>query len=223
MKSPNWLIPWIAPVVAVACLASSVFSLDRWQHGAGDPSRFLSVPPRALVAHATGGFRDVTADLLFLRFVDYWGYRLVHGRDFQNLEPILQEVTGLDPRYGSAWDVGSLALADAGDIDGMRAYLERGAHLHPRDPWFPYHEGLLTFLFSDRYVTAGHDFERAAALPGAPRASLFFAARMFAKANQRELAIATWRQILAHDDSSQVRKVATRALARLGVELPPGG
>lgn len=213
----------ITTAIGLALLGTSALSLHHWDREAKDTGRLIAVPPPNLLRMATGGFQTSTADLLFLRFVDYWGMRLVNGRKFENLDPMLQEVTDLDPRMKVAFDIGSLALADDGKIDQMRTLLEKGAHAHPLDPWYPYHEGLLTFLFSDRYVTAGQDFERAARLPHASSSCLFFAARMFAKAGQKPLALATWRHILATDHSPEVRKVARRALSKIGVKHLPAG
>lgn len=205
-------------VVAGGC---ALGSLMRWEAEASTrPSGLLSVPPTAAVKLGSMGFRNLAADLLYLRFVGYWGYQLTHGRNFHNLFPLLSTILDLDPRFFAAYDMGALALGDAGEPMKAVELLEKGAKRDPQNWWFPYRAGMTLFFFSEDYMLAAKYFERAALLPGAPPEAGYFAARMYERSERKELAVATWHAIYRRADNPSVREVAKRALEKLGETLP---
>lgn len=210
MRGLAWGVT-IGSFVAASVLLGSV-------RDAADPIRqgYLNVPPKP-VGTMVAGFRNMAADFWYMRFASYWGYQLTHGRHFQNLFPILDLITDLDPRFRVAYDFGSLALGDNNQTDEAVQLLDKGAKREPGDYWFPYKAGLTLFFFSEDYVRAAHYFERAAALPDSPPEARYFAARMYERTTRRDLAIASWRQTYATATDPSVKQVAKNALKRLGV------
>lgn len=210
MRGLAWGVT-IGALVAAGSLLGSV-------RDAADPVRqgYLSVPPKPL-GTMVAGFRNLAADVWYMRFASYWGYQLTHGRHFQNLAPLLDLITDLDPRFRTAYDYGALALGDSGQVDEAVKLLDKGAKVEPSDHWFPYKAGITLFFFSEDYLRAARYFERAAGLPGAPPEARYFAARMYEKGTRRDLAIASWRQTYATATDPSVRQVARNALERLGV------
>lgn len=175
-----------------------------------------SVPPAGLVKGIAAGFGGLLADIAYIRFSTYWGYWLTHGRNFHNVAPLLDLVITLDPKMRSAYEVGSIALADAGDVDGALNLLKRGAKAAPQNYWFPYQAGLILFLYSDRHGESARFFETAAALPGADPAAAFFAARMHLSSNRKDLAVATWLNIWKSSPSASLRTCAANWLRKAG-------
>ncbi|MBI6545336.1 MAG: hypothetical protein HY692_00990 [Cyanobacteria bacterium NC_groundwater_1444_Ag_S-0.65um_54_12] len=200
------------------------FSLDRWQTARSRQEGLLSVPPLGALKVVACGYRNLLADICYLRFTTYWGYWLTHGRKFHNLFPLLELVVELDPDFRPAYEVGALALADAGKPFAAADLLAKGAQRSPADYWYPYQAGLMFFLYSNNYLLAAKYFERAARLPTAPPEAGFFAARMYLEGGKRDLAIATWANIHTRTTDKNVREVASRALGRLGIDPDrPGG
>lgn len=197
-------------------------SLLRWEtEAAARPPGLLSVPPAAALQIGSMGFRNLAADILYLRFVGYWGYQLTHGRNFHNLYPLLSTIVELDPRFHAAYQLGALALGDAGDPMAAVQLLEKGSAHDPTNWWFPYHTGMTLFFFSDDSMLAANYFERAAAIPGAPPEAGYFAARMYEKSERHDLAVATWQAIYAQSENPSVKEIAKRALSKLDAEVPP--
>lgn len=211
------LVAWLLTVGALVGSFSLIGSLK-------DPSdpvqqSYLSVPPLPL-AQMVAGFRNLAADAWYLRFSSYWGYQLTHGRHFQNLAPILTLITDLDPKFMQAYELGSIALGDSGQVREAVALLDKGAKAQPDDYWYPYQAGLTLFFFSDDFMAAAHAFERAATKPNAPPSASYFAARMYEKGTRRDLAVQTWRRIYVEAKDSSMRQVAKNALKRFGVRAP---
>lgn len=212
MRSLAWGITLGSIVVASSLLGSLRDAADPIRQG------YLSVPPKPL-GTMVGGFRNLAADLWYMRFASYWGYQLTHGRHFQNLYPLLDLITDLEPRFIQAYDFGALALGDNKQVDEAVLLLEKGAKHDPENHWFYYKAGLTLFFFSEDYMRAARYFERAAALPGAPPEARYFAASMYERSTRRDLAIASWRHTYETATDPSVRQVAKRALERLGVRV----
>lgn len=191
-------------------------SLIRWDaHAGATRSDLLSVPPSTVTQVLSSGFRTLAADLLYLRFTSYWGHQLTHGRRFHNLVPILERIVDLDPRFRPAYELGALALGDAGQPLEAVKLLERGGAHDPTSWWYPYQAGMTLFFFSEDYLHAAAYFEKAGRMPGAPDSAAFLAARMYEKGAHAELARSSWQAILERTSDPNVREVARHALERL--------
>ncbi len=210
MRAIAWGVT-LGAIVAVNVLLGSV-------RDSADPIRqgYMSVPPKPL-GTMVAGFDNLAADLWYMRFASYWGYQLVHGRHFQNLYPLLDLITDLDPRFIQAYDFGSLALGDSEQVDEAVKLLDKGAAHDPENHYFPYKAGLTLFFFSEDYLRAASYFERAAGLPGAPPEARYFAAQMYERGTRKDLAIASWRHTYDTATDQSVKQVAKNALKRLGV------
>lgn len=210
---------WIAAVVVSGSVAFT--GLHRWEAVRDREQGLLSVPPANLTKILASGYENMVADIFYMQFTTYWGYWLTHGRKFHNLYPLLDLVTELDHDFRSAYEVGALALADAGDLNRAVDLLLKGAHYHPKDHWYPYQAGLMLFLYGNDYLLAAKYFEMASRIPGAPPDAAYFSARMYAEKGQKELARKRWLQIYieASRSSDKARlEVAGRALKRFKLD-----
>ncbi|MBM3268764.1 MAG: hypothetical protein FJZ01_14075 [Candidatus Sericytochromatia bacterium] len=209
---------WLVALL-ISCGATYA-SLHKWEAVRDRDKSLLSVPPVNLVKMASAGYRNMLADVFYMRFTTYWGYWLTHGRKFHNLYPLLDLVTELDPNFKTAYEVGALALSDSGQVKLAVDLLLKGAHYHPQDHWYPYQAGMMLFLYSEDFLLSAKYFEMAAKIPGAPADAEFFAARMYLQGGQKELARNRWLQIyleaVRSDDRSR-REVASRSLGRYKV------
>jgi len=185
-----------------------------------DQTRYV-VPPLEAVATFATDFENVIADSYWLLFLQKNGENLVitdpSKRDYRQAHATLALITGLDPEFHDAALFGSWALADGDRLDEARQLIAAGMERHPEDYRYPYQMGVLEFLYGKRYLEAARYFEHASRLPGAPPGARRFAASMYAKSNKTDLAIQTWLAIHKASQDEQNRKIAERALKKLGV------
>jgi hypothetical protein len=202
-------------------IASLGFTAIQWTHQGWTEARvrlpgLQSVPPPRVAKALAAGFDGFLADLAYIRFSTYWGYWLTHGRAFHNVAPLLDLVVTLDPRLRSAYEIGSVALGDAGDVDGAVRLMATGAKASPKDSWYAFQTGMVLFLYSTRYAEAAQAFDRASAMPGADPAAAFFAARMHLSSARKDLAVRIWQDIWKNSRSPSLRTCAANWLKREG-------
>lgn len=202
-------------------VASLGFTTIQWTFQGWSDSRvrlpgLQSVPPARVAKALAAGFDGFLADVAYIRFSTYWGYWLMHGRAFHNVAPLLDLVVTLDPRLRSAYEIGAVALGDAGDIDAAVRLLSIGAKANPGDPWFSFQTGMMLFLYSTRHAEAAAAFERAAAMPGADPAAAFLAARMHLSSARKDLALRIWLDIWRSTKSSSMRTCAANWIKKEG-------
>lgn len=211
----------------LACLAlggllwgASLFALQ--QQGrlrAEDQTRYVVPPLEAVQAFATD-FENVIADAYWLLFLQKNGENLTledaSQRDYRQAFATLTLITSLDPKFHEAAMFGSWALADGDRLHEARALITAGMQRHPDDYRYPFQLGILEFLYGRNYLEAARHFEHAATLPDAPPSAMRFAAHMYAKGNKTDLAVQTWQSIYQASRDEQNRKIAERALKKLG-------
>lgn len=212
-------------VVATALLAFGAGHLATraWREAVGARS-FLSAPPTVSARASAGAFRNWVADLHFLNFVVYFGRNLRTKERSINLQPVLDLITDLDPRFEAAYVMGAMALGDGGQIDEAEALWAKGVVANPGAWRWPYQAGMNLFLFGNRpeqYLRAAALFAQAAALPGAPPSAKHMEGRMYDVSLRKSLAIRLWLDLYLHPPRPEDRAVAARSLARWQVPLPP--
>lgn len=182
----------------------------------------LFVPPRALVQGLASGYENVAADGLWLGLIQYYGDRVMmkyDDRKFENLEPMLDLITDLDPRFYFAYWLGGWALGDNGQSAAALKLLEKGERLNPNDYQYPYLEGFIDFLFDKNYARAAKDFQRAADMPNAERFARTMAARMLQKQGLDEQALSIWTSLYQHAPDKATRDIAKHNVERIQDEI----
>ncbi|HBN07817.1 MAG TPA: hypothetical protein DD435_03920 [Cyanobacteria bacterium UBA8530] len=218
-------IPYSA-VVFLLLAAGLVFffqvSLDRSLPSEQDERSYLLVPPLEVVRAVASGFNTVIADVFWLDFLQYNGEKLISDRPYKdevhNIGAMLFFITDLDPRFTFAYQFGGWALADAYQEADAARLLDRGHRALPRDAMIPFQRGFVEFLFRHDYNEAARWFMIADRLPGCPPRARRMAASMYAKVNKKDLARATWQEILDQAKDLQTRRIAERHLEMLRKE-----
>ncbi|MEB3236313.1 MAG: hypothetical protein VKO64_01650 [Candidatus Sericytochromatia bacterium] len=208
--------PLQAMLIASLGFTSIQWTFEGWATARVRLPGLQSVPPPRVAKAIAAGFDGFLADLAYIRFSTYWGYWLTHGRAFHNVAPLLDLVVTLDPRLRSAYEIGSVALGDAGDVDGAIRLLAKGAKASPTDSWYPFQTGMMLFLYSTRYAEAATAFERAASMPGADPAAAFFAARMHLSSARKDMALRIWYDIWRTTKSPSMRTCAANWIKKEG-------
>lgn len=217
----------VAPLVAVAALAGAraarvwakAETVERIEDAPYAPS------PGA-APFVTLGYRELGADLLFVRMVGYYGSQ---DNDGSGIADLAEAIAALDPTIRRSYDFGAVAMTSAkrGVTNEVRlraiALLAAGARVFPDDWKLPKLAGqiYLTDLVTDdpaqkrKWDDAGAQmFETASRKPNAPSDMSMVAATMRSKLGQRQRAIDSLREMLLITNDENARKRLIEQLAK---------
>ena len=166
------------------------------------------------------GFDTLVADVYWIRAVVYYGgHRRGETRTFDELFPLLDLVTSLDPQFKVAYRFGALFLSEPppggpGRPDQAMALLERAVE---RDGDWEYYEdiGFVHYWWKHDYAAAAEWFKKAAAQPGAPSWLMPLSATTLAVGGSRESSRQLWTELLNNADASYIQDQARRRLRQL--------
>ena len=168
------------------------------------------------------GYRNLLADIYWMRAVVYYGGKRRSGADrpnFDLLYPLLDLTTSLDPHFRIAYRFGAIFLTEGypngpGRADLAMALLQRGIE---RDGgrWTYYHDaGFINYWWLKDLKEAARWFELAADRPGAPEWLKPLAAVTLAEGGSRNSSRQLWRE-LQNSDVAYVRNSASQRLVQL--------
>jgi len=168
------------------------------------------------------GFDNVTADLYWLRTVQYFGgKRLAEtNKDYRLLEPLLNITIELDPDFKIAYSYGATFLSEpfptgAGLPSKGIEIIDKGIARHPEHWRFYLDKGFIYFWFLSDYKKAAEVFLEGSKLPGAPYWMIATATRTLTRGGDRETARHLWRMLYESAETSQQQDNATIHLKQL--------
>lgn len=169
------------------------------------------------------GYRNLLADVYWMRAVVYYGGMRLAGVDQRNydlLHPMLDMVTTLDPDFKVAYRFGAIFLTEAypagpGRPDQAIDLLQRGAASDPKGWEYMHDIGFIYYWWLGDYQGAASWFRKAATLPGAPEWLEPLAATTLAEGGDRNLSRQMWRQMAEGSDVAWIRRSADLRLTQL--------
>lgn len=184
-------------------------------------------PTPTAAPFVTLGYREVGADLLYVRLVGYIG---AYDSNPEDAAALAEGVEALDPYFRRIYEVGAIAMTDARRVPDQRlqlravALLERGARRYPRDWRLPNLAGQI--YLSDLQTTdpdQRRDWDERAMLllesasrkPNAPAGAGVQAAIIGSRLGKRERAITGLREILLLTSDRKARQAIIDQLATL--------
>lgn len=167
------------------------------------------------------GFDSFVSDVYWIRAVIYYGERrrAQTQRSFDQLYPLLDLVTSLDPHFRVAYRFGALFLSEPppggpGRPDQAIALLERG--VEQDEDWEYYQDiGFVHYWWRHDYKSAADWFRRAAERPGAPNWLIGLAATTLAVGGSRDSSRQLWTQLLNDVDAAYIQNAARHRLQQL--------
>jgi len=216
----------IASACLVVCLAASIILLrrvDRIRPQATlDEVLYISSPK--VLKRASLGYDGLMADIYWTRAVQYFGHRhFLYSRSYNELAPLLEITTHLDPHLLVAYQFGASFLAPkppngAGQPQRAVELMEYGIQNNP-DEWRLYYNlGFVYYMELKDYAKAAEAFERGSKVPNAHPFLKVMAAQMAQHAGEFETARALWTATYQTTQDRQIRANALEHLRALRVD-----
>jgi hypothetical protein len=187
----------------------------------GPPLYFLSAPT---LRRLSLGYDGLAADIYWTRAVQYFGSRHQHqATSYEQLAPLLETATSLDPQLLVAYEFGANFLAPsppagAGMPHEAVRLLEFGIRHNPAQWRLYYSLGFVHYTELKEYVQAERAFEDGSRVPQAHPFLRILAAQMAQHAGELQTARLLWTATWQTAQEEQVRENAMAHLRALKVE-----
>ena len=217
-------------IAAAACLTISMASsilllrhIDEVRPPAIiDDAPYISSPK--MVKRASLGFDGMMACIYWTRIVQYFGERHVnHALTYNELAPLLEITTTLDPHLFPAYEFGASFLAPAppegaGEPGRAIQLMEYGIRHNP-DNWKLYYDlGFVYYTEIKNYEKASQAFAQGAEVPGANPLMKVLAAKMAGHAGDYATARLLWSSTYESSPDTLVRQNAIEHLRAIQVD-----
>lgn len=132
------------------------------------PNDAVYLPKPELFRATSLGFRQLAADLLWVKLVQSVGDMTDRTAGFKYIYEYTDIVTDVDPRYAAPYLIGNFWLVGWDRVEQANKLLEKGRQRFPETYKFPYYLGLNHFLWLHDRAKAIEYFSDAAKLHGTP-------------------------------------------------------
>ncbi len=209
------LARWAACAALVAVLSVTLGALDAESRRAARQDRLYFPSGRALVESSVG-FREVAADYLWFRFVQYFGSYAKGHHDLRYFDLLVDAITRLDPRFVEAYHFASLvAWSELGDFEKSIDLLKRGILANPDSAKLHFQVGFTYYVFYQDYRRSATWFEAAARCPDGGETESRFAAFARYRAGDDRVSLELWKEMAASTESPQMRELAEKMVEKL--------
>jgi hypothetical protein len=211
--------------IATLLAASVVLQVvrDRGWQPYEPPAGLLWVRSGAFAQRLALGFDNLAADVYWMRAVVYFGgERRIDSRakNYDQLYPLLDLVTTLDPHFRVAYRFGAVFLGEefpggAGRPDLAVQLLEKGLNNDPARWEYAADIGFVHYWWSRDYNLAAEWFKRGGEIPGGAEWLGPLAAVTLAEGGNRQSSRVLWTQLRDHAGFEWIRQSADRRLQQL--------
>lgn len=205
----------VIAAVAIALLVAASRSIERISRKKLN-IEVMYLPSAQFMGHVALGYRNLAADILWFRMIQYYGGYWKDENDLSLFRHLVDVVTDLDPQFTFAYQLGALIISqDLGYPEEGVAVLKKGMENNPVDWWLPFELGFLYYVDARDYDNASRYFDLASRLPGADEITRRFAAFVAAKAGHTETSIAMWEDLAETSENPHIRELARRYIDNL--------
>ncbi len=187
------------------------------------PAGFMWVRSTEVAKRIALGFDNLAADIYWMRAVVYFGgeRRAEHRpKNYEQLYPLLDMVTTLDPYFRVAYRFGAIFLGEpfpggAGRPDLAVLLLQKGLDADPKRWEYAADIGFVHYWWSHDYELAAQWFKRAGEIPGGAEWLAPLAAVTLAEGGNRTSSRKLWTELRDHAEFDWIRQSADRRLKQL--------
>ncbi len=213
------LVSWMLILIFASGVCGTAIGLERqgelFPHG----RELAFLPKGEYLKLAVLGYRQITADVLWLRAIQNFGGRTQTKQGYRAAYHAVDVLTDLDPHFAYAYQVaGTILGVWAGLLDESVAILSKGISRNPTVWQLPFYLGYDYYYELHDPVTAAEYFRAASTLPGAPSYLPKLAARMTTEAGNPEVALEFIQRLLLSTQDERLREGLTQRMREVLVE-----
>lgn len=217
-------------IVAAACLVVSMAACVLLLHhideirpqASAEDTLYIDSPK--VIRRASLGFDGLMACIYWTRAVQYFGYRHAqHERSYNELAPLLEIATALDPHMIPVYQFGANFLAPtppngAGQPARAVDLMQYGIRNNP-DNWHLYYDlGFVYYTELHDYKRAGEVFEQGSKAPNANPFMKLLAGKMAEHAEDYATARELWKATYESSTQTNIRENALEHLRSIKVD-----
>jgi hypothetical protein len=165
------------------------------------------------------GYQHVGADLLWLQLLQVLGKKKTTADEYEWIYHALEVITTLDPQYDYAYYVGGVVLTNlANRTDLSNRLLEKGFAANPTVWNLPFLLGYNYYFILGDAAKGAEYMAAAAKLQGGPNYLPGLASRMYAEANNPEVALQLLRALWLQTQDREMREVLENRAKEIIIE-----
>ncbi len=209
-------------LVSITASVLSLRHIDQL-HPTSPVEDVLYIGSPKMVKRASFGFDGLMACMYWTRTVQYFGHRHLNGEmSYNELAPLLEITTALDPNMMAPYQFGASFLAPAppngaGEPDRAIRLMQYGIEHNPNDWHLYYNLGFVYYTLKD-YKQASATFARGSRVPNAHPFLKILAARMAEHTGDYSTARMLWSATFETSQDSHIRLNAIAHLRSLQVD-----
>ncbi|UCG91054.1 MAG: hypothetical protein JSV97_08165 [candidate division WOR-3 bacterium] len=167
------------------------------------------------------GFYAPLADLIWLRFVQYYGEHRLTDAKFELMYHILDVLTTLDQKFLYAYTLGGLMLTtESNNPEQARKLLHKGIHANTDDWRIPFVYGFIHYVFLHKYHIAEAYFRLSAQKPNAPDIPQRWAAYvLYTKLGDLRTSLGLWIDLYMSTENPEEKAIAEIYIRDIKMEL----
>jgi len=218
MKVLFRIVMIILLVAIVVNLAYRIDIKDRRNKLIGELAYF----PSGLALRALSlGFYAPLADLVWLRFIQYYGEHRMTDLQFRYMYQILDILTTLDPNFLYAYTLGGLMLThDANQPEQALRIMKKGIIANPDDWRQPFMYAFINYVFLRQYRIAEAYFRISAQKPGVSDQPRRWAAFMrYKKMHDLETGLAMWSDLYKTTNNPEEKEISAMYIRDITMEI----
>jgi hypothetical protein len=212
---------FIVILLLLLIIASLAYRIDAQRSPHELIGELMYFPSGFALRAVSMGFYAPLADLVWLRFIQYYGEHRMTDTRFELMYHILDILTTLDTRFLYAYTLGGLMLThDAQRPDQAGVLLKKGM-LENQDDWrFPFVHAFINYVFLKEYRVAQTYFKIAAQKPNAPdRTRRWYAFVTFTKVGDLETSLALWVDLYNTTKNPEEKAIAETYIKSIKMQL----
>ena len=204
----------IVPVIVLG-LAAAVFMLqirmDKVHPRSEKIEDLKYLPSGKFLKGAALAYDELLADLLWIKAIGYFGGHAKTDQNYEWLYHILDITTTLDPLFDDPYEFGGVVLAaELGEVDKSIELLKKGMEnvpRHHRRYWYlPFFLAFDYMYYKHDYLAAARYLEIAAKYRGRPDYLPLLVSRLYANAEDPEVAITFLKEMINSTESEELRE-----------------
>ncbi|MGH7230209.1 MAG: tetratricopeptide repeat protein [Nitrospiraceae bacterium] len=217
--SRDWLLTGTMMMALVGLIIGILNILERERPASARAVELSYLPKGEYLKVAVLGYRQMVADLLWLKVVQHFGVREQTTEGFLWAYKAADTLTDLDPKFAYAYQAtGTVLAVSAKQIQESVALLKKAMHHNP-DAWiFPFLLGYDYYFELHDPATAGKYFRIASMLPGSPTYLPHLASKMTVVAGDAEAALEFLQRLYQQVQDERIREGLAQRMKEVVVE-----